>query len=768
MASRKTLLYYGALLHDIGRVLYRATDANVAPAQLGATFITEELAAANGQYGGEDGRIIAEQVRYHNVDTLAGAVDLQDDSLAYVTWFASSVTAHAGEGSGEAATAAGRAANLRRIFNDLNGHHDDGEVGHDRYDTIVQALKEGLAGTGVSASEVNALLSVLESTTSAIPAYTDGPVSSDVSFYDQAKITAAVASCVYEYLHEHGVRDYRAAFLDAESATEPNAARMFLLYSCDMSGIQDFIYNISGDGALKQLRARSMYLELLLEHIVDELLDRLELSRVNLLYTGGGHAYLLLPNTEMAKAQLDAFGKELRAWFVDKYRTDLYLASAWVECSADDLANRGSDKRRYTELYQRLSRKLSEAKAARYDVETIRALNFGTEGHFDHGRECSECHRSDLRLNEDNKCTLCAALESISKSLVDKDVFLIERSCVANDSERQHRALSLPFGCELRMYTPVGYRIRRAGAHRVYAKNDQRLPGEHATHLWMGDYTADTMGEGLSAYAEQAVTLTIGEDGARRGIKRLGVLRADVDDLGATFVSGLPDEKVSLARTSALSRSLSYFFKYRINDIMATGNYQAQIIYSGGDDLFIVGNWSDVLYAAIDIRKALDAFTGNGSLSISAGVGMYSKTYPIARMAAETGSLEDSAKSYVEEGTGKTKNAIALWRSELVFGWDEFVNVIEPRMRRIGSMFVENQKGTAFIYRLIDLLRSYDAVSSVPRIAYLLARSFEDDRKHGGDSSRQLYAWAQDPKERRRLVAALEWYVCSIREGSEQ
>ena len=33
--------------------------------------------------------------------------------------------------------------------------------------------------------------------------------------------------------------------------------RSFLLLSMDMSGIQDFIYNISGSKALKSLRSRS-------------------------------------------------------------------------------------------------------------------------------------------------------------------------------------------------------------------------------------------------------------------------------------------------------------------------------------------------------------------------------------------------------------------------------------------------------------------------------------------------------------------------------
>lgn len=42
----------------------------------------------------------------------------------------------------------------------------------------------------------------------------------------------------------------------------------------DISGIQNFIYSIGDKGALKGLRARSFYLEIMMEHIIDELLEK--------------------------------------------------------------------------------------------------------------------------------------------------------------------------------------------------------------------------------------------------------------------------------------------------------------------------------------------------------------------------------------------------------------------------------------------------------------------------------------------------------------
>jgi CRISPR-associated protein Csm1 len=279
----------------------------------------------------------------------------------------------------------------------------------------------------------------------------------------------------------------------------------------------------------------------------------------------------------------------------------------------------------------------------------------------------------------------------------------------------------------------------------------------------MSDYTASNQEDRFAVYASCGETLE-----RNRGIKRLGVIRADVDDLGATFAGGLPNQRTNVCRTSTLSRSLSIFFKSTIDEIMERGRYQAQIIYSGGDDLFVVGNWSDVIYAAIDIRNAFVAYTGNEAVTLSAGVGIFGETYPIARMAAQTGELEDAAKGHTT-GTGtSSKNAIALWSPEYVFGWTEFCNDVLPRMQKIRNMFEGVQKGNAFIYKIIVLLRSYNSIASAPRLAYLLARSFEEDTEHGSESCRQLYAWAQDVQERRRLLVSLEWYVLSKREGNKQ
>lgn len=758
MEEDKLALTFGSLLHDIGKVVYRGISVKGTHSKLGAKFI-EELAAQNSDFGGECGRKIVEQIRYHHAEEIRSASCLDDSSLAFITYFADNISAgmdRKSEGDEQAAYF-DRNAKLRKIFNIINERHGDATIEHEDYNTIRERIHKGLIEMGLRQSDLNSLLNLLEATTDKIPSSTNRSELIDVSLFDHAKTTAAIAACIYEYLSDHGISNYREALFDRQKSSRFYEEPMFLLCSWDMSGIQSFIYNISGSGALKQLRARSLYLELMLEHVSDELFERLELSRANLLYTGGGHAYLLLPNTRQTKVIFEEFCDELQKWFIKHYGIDLYLATFLVECSANDLANKGEDKQRYPKLYQELSEGLSTAKASRYDARTIKELNFDSAREYDHGRECKECHRSDADIDEDNLCPLCASLGKISASLIYKDVFVVVEA-LEDTASFGRIGLALPFDKQLVMYSRDEYLAARPAFVRIYTKNSWDMGVKLSTHLWMGDYTVDTGKVGISAYASQGSTLEEGQ-----GIKRLGVLRADVDNLGTVFASGIPVEKASISRTSTLSRALSYFFKYRINGILEDGHYQAQIIYSGGDDLFLIGNWNDIIHAARDIRREFLAFTENDSITISAGIGMFDEKYPIASMATKTGELEDAAKKYKTDGE-VTKDAVALWSNQVVFGWDDFESMVVSKLDEIRELFDKNDKGKAFIYNLIALLRGSRNQVSLPRLAYLLARSFENGGEGADTSSMRLYAWATDVHERTALITALEWYVYSVRE----
>lgn len=150
------------------------------------------------------------------------------------------------------------------------------------------------------------------------------------------KLTAAAGSCIYEYLNENGAADYREKlWKNYTGFCKENA---FIMFGMDISGIQAFIYKqYNTNDVLKSLRARSFYLELMLENMVDELLGQIGLSRANLIYSGGGRAYILLPNTGAVIQTIAKFENEVKSWLLSRFGTDLYLACRYAECSANSL-----------------------------------------------------------------------------------------------------------------------------------------------------------------------------------------------------------------------------------------------------------------------------------------------------------------------------------------------------------------------------------------------------------------------------------------------
>jgi CRISPR-associated protein Csm1 len=202
-------------------------------------------------------------------------------------------------------------------------------------------------------------------------------------------------------------------------------------------------------------------------------------------------------------------------------------------------------------------------------------------------------------------------------------------------------------------------------------------------------------------------------------------------------------------------------------------------VYSGGDDLFVVGAWNDCLELAVDINEAFAEYTQN-TLAISAGIGIFNHSYPLQRIAEITGNLEDSAK-------GAGKNKVALFETDNVFEWSSLKqSVIEEKFRPIIKFFKGNdERGMAMVYKILAYLYEIGDKDGEPiniaRLAYLLARLepqyidgmdknmfFEKKAKYA-TSSRNLYDWAMgDSNSRKELISALFLYVYMQRKNKKE
>lgn len=404
----------------------------------------------------------------------------------------------------------------------------------------------------------------------------------------------------------------------------------------------------------------------------------------------------------------------------------------------------------------------------RYTAEDILALN---EQGKQAGRECVIClakhqnERSDI-------CDFCQGLIDLSAPL---------QTCDFLEVSQEKTKLPLGFGHYLRpmLEEPIHW---KDSERKIYAKNKYYIGYDQNTHLWVGDYTDRRTFNDYAGYGDLET----------RGIQRLGVLRCDVDDLGEAFIAGFSSTRHStgktyqtLSRSMTFSRSMSLFFQFYINRILQDLDFSGTIIYAGGDDVFLVGAWYDIIEAAIAIRENFLEYS-QGKLTLSSGIGIFPNKTPVTIMAEETGGLEDAAKYRLNDQGELVKDSVALFSKDYVFGWDQFIQTIwKDKLPKITEFFTENQfskkYGKAFIYNLLQLIRDRQEEQnqlsfqdrgsptiSWARWAYFLSRmepSDEEQRQAFKVFAKDLHQAFADEESIREIEVALIIYLYTIREG---
>ncbi|MDM8522582.1 hypothetical protein QUF80_04350 [Desulfococcaceae bacterium HSG8] len=176
----------------------------------------------------------------------------------------------------------------------------------------------------------------------------------------------------------------------------------------------------------------------------------------------------------------------------------------------------------------------------------------------------------------------------------------------------------------------------------------------------------------------------------------IGALRMDVDNLGSIFSS---DEMDSPSKLAVFSHQINYFFKAILNQICRgqadiflfeesrfsfepinilgkdySNGRNVSVTYAGGDDLFIVGAWDEVVELAFDIQRCFREYCevinkkeGKEVIkaSISAGLTIHHPKHPLYQMAQKSGDAEKYAKHDADNiNDKKNKNRIALFYDE--------------------------------------------------------------------------------------------------------
>lgn len=563
------------------------------------------------------------------------------------------------------------------------------------------------------------VLAVLERFGWCLPCHT-----TDISLYDHAKLTSAIAVCLHAY-HQ--------AELTIEAVQAGAKQERFCLIVGDVSGIQDYIFdiaNIGAGGVARRLRARSFYISALSDVISHLIADRFEVPLGNIIMASGGKFYVLVPNLGNTDETLNALRKEIDLWFREEFNGELSLNMAQICFQGGRFKTENGEGLGFGDVLTSLSYRLNREKQRRghsvlvEDGDWVEG-QFMTKPDFWGAEICRSCRKlpGDER---DGLCEKCARDEDLGKILPGVRYLAYYRQPAADDA--------LPM--------PEGY------SARVFAQDELDQVGDPYLLIQLNDPKTDDLIAYPAGFRYLANHVPLGDYGAQKtfedianeaeGRSLLGYIKADVDYLGILFAQGLRRDDGgydTAAHLASLSRQLDLFFSGWIQATISRERYENfYTIFSGGDDLFLVGPWSQAAELAQTINERFrDYVGGNPDMTLSAGILFTKNRYPIYRAAADAEEVLERSKD--------GRNQLTILGN--TFGWDKAamifdqVATLKSKSKLIKSSFLYNLIEYGRLHRKWKQDKDVVGLRYKPLFAYNIARNL---RK--GDPA--LYQWADD------------------------
>ncbi|MEZ5040684.1 MAG: type III-A CRISPR-associated protein Cas10/Csm1 [Saprospiraceae bacterium] len=567
------------------------------------------------------------------------------------------------------------------------------------------------------------LLALLKKYTWCIPSSTmDMP---NVSLFEHLKTTAAFAACLYDFwVTNEQAFEFEGASLKLKPNIDP-----VLMCCLDLSGIQKFIYDITSRKASQSLKGRSFYLQLLLDNLLSLILthEKIQQTQANIIYSSGGTAYFLLPNTPNVEKGLVEAYQMIQQFAWDEHKGKIFPALSWLsfryEFHATDgsiKSNQAADLRTLGDLWQKVSELAGIQKRKKF-----KSLLTQTFDDF-----FSEKGRTAQQAQTTATCAVTG------------EPILGKAENIGRDDTEENRTLVLP---SVKYQTDLGrnlkdcqYLIQWMGkgdklfdsinycsriTSDINDTNNRKLVSEpsaifsqfndtdflvnhtadHAAytfHFYGGNKQPEMIDEERGENRVKTLEELCYTDPVKKEFSKLGILRMDVDNLGKIFRDGFDEKNKSFSAYATLSFLLDLFFSGYINSIWEGKEKfksHVSILYSGGDDLFALGRWDVLLNFAAKVQKSFSAFTGRTDISLSGGMVIVDRKFPIYKAAALAGEAEDKAKAYESSKWGD-KNAICFFDETI--SWNREFEFVKDTKKKFFRFIKDEQLNRSLLHQL--------------------------------------------------------------------
>ena len=570
---------------------------------------------------------------------------------------------------------------------------------------------------------INRSLSILEKYSWCIPSATN--VRPDISLYDHIKTTSALALCLYA----------------AENKDLP-----FILVTGDFSGIQNYIFDLhhGTGGTAKTLRGRSFKVGLFSDSVALYILRENNCPLTHNLMSAGGHFYLLLPNTSDTLKNLYDTQSQLENWLHKEYKGAFRFNLAWSGVSKEEIKD-------FSLAMDKIHRELEHQKSQPFKTVLIQnkwiPQNFlSAKMEIDDEKICKSCYkRPGLLENDTDKkkhiCNICADDRETGRKILKNPLIPI-----FNDA-----GISSPF-----FRWEYGNKGLENAVFILQTQYDEEVSEKLPIQIQRKAIYIPKKGDNPLEFTEIAEKAL--------GRPALAFLKADVDNLGYIFAKGFPDKEKSISRIATLSRMLDYFFSAYLKELVETEFPNIYIVFSGGDDLVMIGPWNDIFDFTLEMRGKFRQYTCyNQAWGLSAGIALANASTPVLTAVGWAEEQLTLSKSRTE-GDDIVKDGFTAFGETM--SWDEAEQVISQG-KKVVEWLQNNTLSSGQVRRLFIYSQMYrDYKNSgyndtrhlrfIPQLIYDIKRNWQD--KTADEKEAILWASALQYPERKEIEQL--YFIC--------
>ncbi len=490
-----------------------------------------------------------------------------------------------------------------------------------------------------------------------------------------------------------------------------------MLVRGELSGIQEYLFDVAQEGGrqARHLRARSFCIQLIAECAALQIRRALHWPPSTVQHCGAGHFVLEGAFTsESIVLAIQEQRKRIEEWLLSETGGVLRFSLAWIH---NDKSIQNQDEFLIREIQREKLRSWSAVAidSRKWLCAKMILPPLDTPCSFCHRRPATNEEIDTDRGTSRKACNRCMVERRLGGILPSARWLLVHDSSPVNKQDIEIFGLGLSVERQLPNFQPSVKGVIQISN----LDNSQQLP----TGIDKDIFASRRLARYIPFENNRPVEFAKIAERAR-GDSLLGILKMDADSLGLAFQK-LGASANDFSSFSRLSNDLDYFFAVTLSSEMKRCYKNTYTVFSGGDDLLLLGPWNEILEFAGHVRTLFNKKFKSYELTISAGICLANPKQPIKNAAVVAEELLEKAKTDLSDNAPEAKPKDQCAALGQIWKWEHHQTIIDNGLRL--ADWIENntiQRGwIQTLLRLVELRFEGDLLATA-RLSYQIERNW--------------------------------------------